>query len=88
MVGLQKKFWLTALMECHVPGDKNYKRVWLPEGLERAEIVPKSKDKPIREEAYDKILEEDFDAHRAEYREVIMYGVAVKVKVKKVNKGS
>lgn len=71
-----------------MPGDKDYKRVWLPEGLERAEVVPKSKDKPIREEVYDKILEEDFDAHRAEYREVIMYGVAVKVKVKKVSKGS
>lgn len=63
-------------------GDKNYKRIWLPDGLKRAEIVPKSKDHPIREEAYDKALVEDFDAHRAEYREVIMYGVAVKVKVK------
>lgn len=63
-------------------GDKDYKRVWLPEGLARAEIVPKSKAKPIREEDYDKALEADFDAHRAEYREVIMYGVAVKVKVK------
>ena len=59
------------------------KRVWLPDGLERAEIVPKSKAKPIREEDYDKALEADFDAHRAEYREVIMYGVAVKVKVQK-----
>jgi hypothetical protein len=69
-------------------GDKSYKRVQLPEGLERAEIVHKTKDHPIREEAYDKVLEADFDAHRAEYREVIMYGVAVKVKVKKVSKGS
>lgn len=69
-------------------GGKDYKRVWLPEGLARAEIVPKDKDHPVREEAYDKALEEDFDAHRAEYREVIMYGVPVKVKVKKVNKGS
>ena len=59
------------------------KRVWLPNGLERAEIVPKYKDNPIRQEDYDKALEADFDAHRAEYREVIMYGVAVKVKVQK-----
>ena len=67
-------------------GEKNYKRIWLPEGVERAEIVPKSKAHPIREEQYDKALEQDFDAHRAEYREVLMYGVAVKVKVQKQNK--
>jgi hypothetical protein len=66
-------------------GDKNYKRIRLPKGLERAEIVHKSRDRPIREEEYDKVLETDFDAHRAEYREVLMYGVAVKVKVKKVS---
>lgn len=62
--------------------DKNYKRVFLPEGLERAEIVHKDLNHPIRTEEYDQILESDFDAHRAEYREVIMYGVPVKVKVK------
>ena len=67
-------------------GDKNYKRIWLPEGLARAEIVPKSKEHPIREEDYDKVLASDFDAHRAEYREVLMYGVAVKVKVKKLQR--
>lgn len=69
-------------------GDKSYKRIWLPDGLERAEIVPKSRQKPVREEDYDKALEADFDAHRAEYREVLMHGVIVKVKVKKVSKGS
>ena len=74
-------------MGCQMAGEKNYKRIWLPEGVERAEIVPKSKDHPIREEQYDKALEQDFDSHRAEYREVLMYGVAVKVKVKS-SKGS
>ncbi len=61
---------------------KIFKRVWLPEGLERAEIIPKDPKHPIRTEDYDKLLESDFDAHRAEYREVLMYDVPVKIKVK------
>jgi len=59
------------------------KRVQLPKGLKRAEIVPKSKDHYVREFDYDHAIDADFDAHRAEYTEIIMYGVPVKVKVQK-----
>lgn len=59
------------------------KRVQLPKGLKRAEIVPKSKDHYVREFDYDHAIDADFDAHRAEYIEIIMYGVPVKVKVEK-----
>ena len=59
------------------------KRVQLPKGLKRAEIVPKSKDHYVREFDYDHAIDADFDAHRAEYTEIIMYGVPVKVKVEK-----
>ena len=62
-------------------GGKN--QVRLPKGLKRAEIVPKTKDHYVREFDYDNALEADFDAHRAEYTEIIMYGVPVKVKVQK-----
>ena len=62
-------------------GGKN--QVRLPKGLKRAEIVPKSKDHYVREFDYDHAIDADFDAHRAEYTEIIMYGVPVKVKVKK-----
>ena len=62
--------------------DKDYKRVQLPDGLERAITVHGTRQHPLRADEYDKALETDFDAHRAEYREVIMYGVPVKVKVK------
>lgn len=61
--------------------DKDYKRVRLPKGLKRAVVIEKSKDHPIRENDYDKVLESDFDAHRATYRTVWMYGVPVLVKV-------
>lgn len=61
-------------------GDKSYKRVRLPKGLVRARIIP---EKNLSQESYDKALESDFDANRAEYREVLMYGVPVKVKVEK-----
>lgn len=61
-------------------GDKNYKRVKLPKGLVRAKILD---HQGLRQEDYDKELDTDYDAHRAEYREVIMYGVPVKVKVEK-----
>ena len=57
------------------------KRVQLPKGLRRAEIVPKTKDHYLREFDYDHAIDADFDAHRAEYTEIIMYGVPVKVKV-------
>lgn len=60
-------------------GGKN--QVRLPKGLKRAEIVPKSKDHYVREFDYDNAIDADFDAHRAEYIEIIMYGVPVKVKV-------
>ena len=59
------------------------KRVQLPKGLKRAEIVPKTKDHYLREFDYDHAIDADFDAHRAEYTEIIMYGVPVKVKVQK-----
>ena len=59
------------------------KRVQLPKGLKRAEIVPKSKDHYVREFDYDHAIDADFDAHRAEYTEIIMYGVPVKVKAQK-----
>ena len=59
------------------------KTVKLPKGLKRAEIVPKSKDHYVREFDYDHAIDADFDAHRAEYTEIIMYGVPVKVKVEK-----
>ena len=59
---------------------KDYKRIRLPKGLVRAKIVSVP-GKHIESADYDKILEKDFEAHRAEYREVIMYGVPVKVKV-------
>lgn len=62
-------------------GGKN--QVRLPKGLKRAEIVPKSKDHYVREFDYDHAIDADFDAHRAEYTEIIMYGVPVKVKVEK-----
>ena len=62
-------------------GGKN--QVRLPKGLKRAEIVPKSKDHYVREFVYDNAIDADFDAHRAEYTEIIMYGVPVKVKVEK-----
>ena len=62
-------------------GGKN--QVRLPKGLKRAEIVPKTKDHYVREFDYDNALEADFDAHRAEYTEIIMHGVPVKVKVQK-----
>ena len=62
-------------------GGKN--QVRLPKGLKRAEIVPKTKDHYVREFDYDNALEADFEEHRAEYTEIIMYGVPVKVKVQK-----
>ena len=64
-------------------GEKSYKRLQLPKGLKRAEIVPKDRESYNREFDYDNALEADFDAHRAAYTEIIMYGVLVKVKVQK-----
>ncbi len=62
-------------------GEKDYKTVRLPPGMKRAPIKEKHREKYIREFDYDKAIEEDFEAHRAEYIEVIMHGVPVKVKV-------
>ena len=62
-------------------GGKN--QVRLPKGLKRAEIVLKDRESYNREFDYDNALEADFDAHRAEYTEIIMYGIPVKVKVQK-----
>ncbi len=59
---------------------KDYKRVKLPDGLVRAKIIVPGETK-LQSSDYDAALEADFDAHRDEYREVIMYGVPVKVKV-------
>ena len=64
-------------------GEKSYKRLQLPKGLKRAEIVPKDRESYNREFDYDHAIDVDFDAHRAEYTEIIMYGVPVKVKVEK-----
>lgn len=64
---------------------KERSRLWLPKGYKRAEIISKTRDDPIREHEYDTILEEDFNANRAQYREVIIHGVPVKVKVQKVS---
>lgn len=60
---------------------KDYKRVKLPKGLVRARIVENEPGTKKQSAEYDKLLEADYDAHRAEYREVIMYGVPVLVKV-------
>lgn len=56
------------------------KYVKLPKDVERATVdsIPNH----VREFEYDKMLEEDFQKHRAEYTEVELYGVIVKVKVK------
>ena len=62
-------------------GDKDYKRVQLPKDLKRVEAVPRERVKYHREFDYDHAIDADFDAHRAEYTEIIMYGVPVKVKV-------
>lgn len=55
------------------------KYVKLPKDLERAEI---DAPKHIKEFDYDRALQEDFETHREQYREVELYGVMVKVKVK------
>ncbi len=62
-------------------GDKDYSRVRLPKGLKRATIISSDREKYHREFDYDKAIDNDFDEHRAEYREILMYGVPVKVKV-------
>ena len=64
-------------------GEKSYKRLQLPKGLKRAEIVPKERESYNHEFDYDHAIDADFDAHRAEYTYIIMYGVPVKVKVQK-----
>jgi len=57
----------------------NSKYVKLPKDLERAEIdAPKN----IKEFEYDRAVQDDFEAHREQYREVELHGVIVKVKVK------
>lgn len=55
------------------------KYVRLPKDLERAKI-----DAPdhLHEFAYDKAVQEDFETNREQYREVELYGVMIKVKVK------
>ena len=64
-------------------GKKVHKYLILPKGYERASVVPRTKNGPHNYEFdYDKKLQEDFEAHRASYIEVEMYGVPVLVKVK------
>ena len=59
----------------------NYKRIKLPKGKVRAKIVELDKSKPVSQEEYDKIVEEDFESCRANYVIVFMYNVPVYVKV-------
>jgi len=57
------------------------KRLWVPKGVARAIIIPTTKEAPLSQTEYDQALEADYDAHRAEYVEVMLHGVPVKVKV-------
>ena len=59
------------------------KRVFLPKGLKRATVIGKEKRDHLMEFEYDKALHQDFEENRAEYTEIIMHGVPVKVKVEK-----
>lgn len=59
------------------------KRVFLPKGLKRAAVIGKEKRDHLMEFEYDKALHQDFEENRAEYTEIIMHGVPVKVKVEK-----
>lgn len=57
------------------------KRLWVPKGVERVDIVPKTRTAPLSQTEYAQALEADYDAHRAEYTTVMLHGVPVKVKV-------
>lgn len=57
------------------------KRVFLPKGLKRVTVIDKEKRDHLMEFEYDKALHKDFEENRAEYIEIIMHGVPVKVKV-------
>lgn len=57
------------------------KNVRLPKGLVRGTAVHSSVYQQWRQDQYDKALEADFEAHRAEYITVEILGVPVKVKV-------
>ena len=57
------------------------KRVFLPKGLKRAAVIGKEKRDHLMEFEYDKALHQDFEENRAEYTEIIIHGVPVKVKV-------
>ncbi len=57
------------------------KRVFLPKGLKRVTVIDKDKGDHLMEFEYDKALHQDFEDCRAEYTEIIMHGVPVKVKV-------
>ena len=57
------------------------KRVFLPKGLKRAAVIGKEKRDHLMEFEYDNALHQDFEENRAEYTEIIMHGVPVKVKV-------
>lgn len=57
------------------------KNVRLPKGLVRGTAVKTSVTEQMRQDEYDKALEADFEAHRAEYITIEIMGVPVKVKV-------
>lgn len=57
------------------------KNVRLPKGLARAAVILKTRKAPLSQAEYDKALEADYEAHRAEYTEVMIHGIPVKVKV-------
>lgn len=62
---------------------EDYKRVILPQGLKRAQIVEKSKEKRIDANDYERIVVNDFNENRAAYKTVFILGVPVKVKVER-----
>lgn len=60
---------------------KDYKVVKVPKGKKRLNIVRRSKSVKLRDDEYQREVEEDFDQDRHLYEEICMHGVWVKVKV-------
>lgn len=57
------------------------KNIRVPRGVARVDIVSKTKKAPMSQSEYDRAIEDDYEAHRAQYIEVMLHGVPVKVKV-------
>lgn len=57
------------------------KRIYLPKGVKRQPVLARSNEDRLAEFDYDKALQADFEENRAQYTEVMLYGVPVKVKV-------